>query len=213
VRSLAGIELPALAALGYSGEILARIRELLELRPGAIGPVIAAGDELHAHGHPEAAVRVWSRLVRALRLRTGVAGAEAAFPHPSLIGLLERLGRNREAAELLSDLAPRDSLAYVEHLGILAARRGDRAEAESALAWLGGRTGRHLRGRHLHAQARIAAELGDTERAIEFLRRALSRSGAYGTLHRDYYLRGLRGHPAFESLGTPAPAEPGGERP
>ena len=203
--SLAGFELPALAALGHDGEILSRVEELLELQPTAIGPLIAAGDELHAHGHPEAAIRLWRRLVRALRPRTEVAGAEAASPNPSLVGLLERLGRNREAAELVSDLAPWDSLAYVEHLGILAARRGDRAAAESAFYWLAGRSGQHLRGRHLHAQARIAAELGDAERAIECLQRALSRSGAYGAVHRDYHLRSLRGHPGFESLGTPAP--------
>ena len=211
--SLAGFELPALAALGQDGEILSQVGELLELRPSAIGPLIVAGDELHAHGHPEAAMRVWRRLVQVLRPRTEVAGADAASPNPSLVGLLERLGRAREAGKLLSDLAIVDSLAYVEHLGILAARRGGRAEAESAFDWLAGRSGQHLRGRHLHAQARIAAELGDAERAIECLRRALSRSGAYTAVHRDYHLRRLRGHPAFESLGTPAPAESGGQGP
>lgn len=200
--SLAGIELPALAALGHSGEVVSRVEELLELRPTAIGPLIATGDELHAHGHPEAATRVWARLVRVLRPRTGAAGAEAASPTPSLVELLERLGRDREAFELLPVLAPRDSLTYVEHVGILAARRGDRAEAEWALDWLAERSGAHLRGRHLHAQARIAAELGDAERAIERLRRGLSRSGAYTAVHRDYHLRGLRGHPDFEALAT-----------
>lgn len=201
--SLVGIELPALAALGHTGEIVSRVEELLELRPTAIGPLMAAGDELHAHGHPEAAMRVWTRLVRALRLRTEVGGPEAVSLNPSLVELLERLGRDREASELLPGLAPRDSLTYVEHLGILAARRGDRAEAESALDWLAHRTGQHLRGRHLHAQARIAAELGDAERAIERLRRGLSRSGAYAAVHRDYHLRALRGHPNFEALATP----------
>lgn len=102
-------------------------------------------------------------------------------------------------------LAPRDSLAYVEHLGILAARSGDRAEAESVTDWLAERPAAHLRGRHLHAQARIAAELGDAEWAIDRLRGALSRSGAYTAIRRDYHLRRLRGRPDFEAVVTPAP--------
>jgi len=209
---LVGIELPALAALGRTGEILSRIDELLDVRPTATEPLIVAGDELHAHGHPEAAARVWGRLVRALRRRAEVAGPEVASPDPSLVELLERLEREREAGELVPALALLDSLTYVEHLGILAARRGDRAEAESALDWLADRPGQHFRGRDLHAQARVAAELGDAERAIDRLRRALRRSGAYTAVHRDYHLRSLRGHPDFESLVTPAsePVQPGG---
>jgi tetratricopeptide (TPR) repeat protein len=212
--SLVGIELPALAALGRTADFGSRTEELLELRPTAIGPLIAAGDELHAHGHPEAAARVWKGLVRQLGPRTERTGPAAASPDPSLVELLERLERDREARQLLPGLAP-DSLAYFEHLGILAARRGDGAQAESALAWLAGRPGQHLRGRHLLAQARIAAELGDTDRAIERLGRALRQSGAYTAVHRDYHLRCLRGRPDFESLATPAPdpVKPGDQRP
>ena len=117
--------------------------------------------------------------------------------HVSGMAGFERLGRNAEARSFLDMLAAEDSLAYAEHLGILAARDGDRGEAESALSWLAARPDGDPEGLHPWAEARIAAELGDVERALTLLRRALDVNGEYALLHRDHDLRALRTLPEF----------------
>jgi hypothetical protein len=85
----------------------------------------------------------------------------------------------------------------MEHLGILAARRGDVDRAEVALAWFDDKLTGLARRRGLLLQARIAAELGSREQAMELLRRATSENGDEGWTHRDYHLRTLRGSRAF----------------
>lgn len=203
VPFLAGAELPAMAALGRSADVLERGLALFGVGPAGVGPLLEVADELHAHGHPESAEILWTRLAEALRSRVEQDDADRAR-YAGLVELLERLGRDAEARDVLEALANRDSLLYMEHLGILAARRGAREEAEATLSWLADRPEVEPGGAHLRARARIAAELGDADRALELLRRDLGVSGEYGSVHRDYGLRALRGHPRFRELARPA---------
>ncbi|UCC73839.1 MAG: tetratricopeptide repeat protein, partial [Gemmatimonadota bacterium] len=202
---LFGLDLPALAALGRSGEALEGCDRLLRMGTAGIQPLIALGDELHAHGEPAAAESVWVRVAERLtaQVEEGVADP-ASPPYLALIQVLERLERNAEARSLVGALASRDSVSYMEHAGLLAARLGKREEAWAALSWLAARQEGAARGDLLHARARIAAELGDAEHALELLRQAVAESRAYRALHRDYGLRVLRGDPRFRELVRPA---------
>jgi tetratricopeptide (TPR) repeat protein len=162
-----------------------------------------AGDELAAHGCGGAATTLWSRLAHSLTMRLRDPTSEGpGSARLTLIEVLERLDRDNEALALLEPLAAHDSLAYMEHLGILAARRGDRDQAETAVAWFADHLTGLPRRRGLRVQARIAAELGDEEQAIGLLRQALTENGDNGELHYDYHLRSLRGSRAFRRLVT-----------
>jgi tetratricopeptide (TPR) repeat protein len=201
VPSIIALELSALAALGDSETVLERYDELQALGASALAPLIELGSELHAHGDTESAVVVWGRIASWLQAETPADLTPSQ--QVGLIQVLEHLERNEEAQALVETLAAHDSLSYMEHLGILAARRGDEGAAEASLVWLDARTGRYLNGRHRYAQARIAAELADRDRALEFLRRALAEGRTYPELHRDHYLRGLREYPPFQELVRP----------
>jgi hypothetical protein len=53
-------------------------------------------------------------------------------------------------------------------------------------------------------RARIAAQLGDRDRAVDLLREAYSRGASYGLwLHNDPLLDDLRGYPPFERFIAP----------
>ncbi|MGD2218184.1 MAG: hypothetical protein PVJ64_15610 [Gemmatimonadales bacterium] len=201
VASMIALELNALAALGRSGTVLERCGELQRMGVPALRTLIELGEELHAHGDPASAEVVWSRLVS--WLETEAIEDLTPSQQIALIQALEHLERNGEARALLRVLSRQDSLTYMEHRGILAARRQDREAAEEALDWLADRRGRYLHGRHRYAQARVAAELGERQSALEFLRRALAEGQAYPALHRDHYLRDLRDYPPFQELVQP----------
>jgi tetratricopeptide (TPR) repeat protein len=195
------LELHALAALGESRAVLERYDELQALGASALSPLIELGSELHAHGDTESAVVVWGRIASWLQAETVTDLTPSQ--RVGLIQVLEHLELNEEARTLVETLAMHDSLSYMEHLGILAARGGDEEAADTSLDWLGARTDKYLNGRHRYAQARIAAELGDKERALEFLRRALAEGRTYPELHRDHHLRRLRDYPPFQELVRP----------
>ncbi len=199
--SMIGLELNALAALGRSADALERFDELLRMGAPSIAPLVVLGEELHAHGDGASADLVWSRV--ASWLQAEATDDLTPSQQTALLQALEHLGRDEEARALVEILAPRDSLPHMEHLGILAARRQDRERAVASLDWLGRREDKYLRGRQRYAQARVAAELGDNERALEFLRRALAEGQTYPALHRDHYLRKLRDYPPFQELVQP----------
>jgi len=201
VASMIALELNALAALGRSGTVLERSDELQRLGASALGPLIEVGEELHAHGDPASATVVWSRVVS--WLETEAIEDLTRAQQIAFIQALEHLERNEEARALLEIVARNDSLLYMEHRGILAARRQDREGAQAALDWLADRRDRYLHGRHRYAQARVAAELGERGLAMEFLRRALAEGQIYQAIHRDHYLRDLRDYPPFQELVRP----------
>ena len=202
---LVGTDLQALAALGRSEQALEESDGLLSLGTAGIQPLINLGDELHAHGEPDAAARVWGRVADLLSAQVEEDGADPAPPpYLALVQVFERLDRTDEARSVLDALATHDSLSYMEHFGILAARLGKPEEASAAQSWLADRQGKLPRQRVLHARARIAAELGDAERALELLHQAVVEGGMYWSLHRDHGLRVLRDHPGFRKLIRPA---------
>jgi len=202
-------ELRALAALGRIAELRRRLEEAA-LLPGedqlTVGEVMTnVVAELRTHGHREAAVEVAGRALAWWQLRPP---EEAALP-ASQLGLavaLYQAERWEEATSILRRLSEEAAgpLDVDGYLGTLAARRGDRTAALAISNRLEGRTARDLFAGYLYRQARIAAQLGDRDRAISLLREALARGMPFGVwFHRDIDLEPLHGFPPFEEFLKP----------
>jgi len=62
----------------------------------------------------------------------------------------------------------------------------------------------YIEGAHTFWRAKIAAVLGDAERAVQLLHSALREGVSYGLwLHRDPEFESLREYPAFQELIRP----------
>jgi tetratricopeptide (TPR) repeat protein len=126
-----------------------------------------------------------------------------------LSGLLYDAQRYEEAWPILQQLAAKapDELDLQAALGAVAARRGDRKEVARIDHWLAQRTGRYLKGAHTFNRARLAAILGDRDRAVELYRLALDQGyaldqgGYFG--HADPAFESLRDYPPFQELTRP----------
>jgi len=101
--------------------------------------------------------------------------------------------------ELVKESA--DNIDYHGYLGVLAARRNDRAEAMKVSSWLENLNRPYVYGDHLLWRAEIAALLGEQDRAVMFLREAFAQGAAYGIQwHRDADLESLREYGFYKEL-------------
>lgn len=211
-RDVPRMELVALAALGRSDELLGRVHTALATGDPRVTPWLDwLAQELLAHGHARTAREV---------VQAGLAYFGA--PPPSAderswlaarARLLEMAGRWDAARSIWERLAARypEHQEYRARLGVLAARRGDRAEADSIDAWLGGFGSSFgagpfdVNGGPLIWRARIAAQLGERDRATALIRRALDGGMRHGylLLHAVKDLDPLRGYPPFDALLRP----------
>jgi tetratricopeptide (TPR) repeat protein/TolB-like protein len=198
-------EARALAALGRAAQAEARVDELLMLPSidNVANWIIPIGDALAAHGHGEAAGRVYGRAVHWLEERE----FSAAPPlQRSYAEALRRTGRLAEAASHADALHSRNPIARIDHalVGIVAAQRGDRALAERIEAELAAREDPYDRGGNTYNRARIRARLGDLDRAVELLRQAHAQGQPIAAwIRMDPDLEPLRAYPAFRELVRP----------
>jgi serine/threonine-protein kinase len=202
-------EARALAALGRVDDAGRRLQEALDLptsgvggTPGAVMRVVGA--ELRTHGH-EAAAR--GAFAQALAWHESRPPDErsAAGSRTRVGTLLYDLGRWDEARVLFEQLAV-EQPGEVDHrgyLGALAARRGDQATARAADSALAGLREPYLLGRHTYWRARIAALLGDRERAVTLLRAALQEGRTYLSVHGEVDFTPLHDTPSFRDLVRP----------
>jgi hypothetical protein len=212
-----GLRLRALAALGRGREV--ELEEFLSLPGGSIEDkeqlalVIARG--LHVHGDVESARRVARELVVWMSARPSVEVAGEAH-RAYMAQALYCAGALREARQVLTQLARDypDRAAYLGRLGTIAARLGDRAEAQRISARLAAWKGAYLNGQPSLHRARIAALLGDRGQATALLRQALSEglqpTGYRGAtayddsgLQHDIDLEALHGYPPYDQLMRP----------
>jgi tetratricopeptide (TPR) repeat protein len=168
--------------------------------------------ELLFHGHASAAKTLGadvSKWLRAAYEKTPERGLGV-----QLAGVLFDLQRWDEARALFDTLSaplrsPRYSwneywsydLEALGYLGIDAARRGNNREAEQVIERLAGVDRPYLFGANRHWQARIAARLGQCERAVTFLEEGLRRGAAYWQWGGGPLLREL---PEFQQFSCPA---------
>jgi tetratricopeptide (TPR) repeat protein len=198
-------EARALAALGQAGQAESRVDELLMLpaTDDLAARLLSIGDALAAHGHGEAAGRVYARALHWLEEREFSADP---WLHRSYAETLRRMGRLAETADRAEALHTGDPGARTAHalVGIVAAQRGDRALAERIEAELAAREDSYDHGGNTYNRARIRARLGDLDRAVELLRQAHAQGQPIAAwIRMDPDLEPLRAHPAFRELVRP----------
>lgn len=203
------LELRALAAMGRVTDLRRAVEELLaspgagQLRAGFVMRETAL--ELRAHDHVHEADQLTARsldwyLTRPADVQGSVGMRRALVEAHYLAGRWEQAQKDLRAlaAEMPADVAVQG------RLGTLAARRGDRAEAQRILAWLTSLDRPYLLGEHTYWRARIAALLGERERAVSWLRDAYAEGRSeWSVLHSDPDLEALRDYRPFRRLVRP----------
>lgn len=203
------VELRALAALGRIRDV-ERVLNAGESLPAEeiITPadvMRSAAAELRAHGSLQTSRDVAERAIRWLRslpetdegswrLRLNLAAAHYQSE------------RWRDARALFRELATErpDDVDIQGFLGSLAARLGERAEAERISERLRDLAGPYTFGAVSLRRARIASLLDEREHAVALLRDAFAR-GMWFTvyLHTDMDFESMRGYRPFEELVAP----------
>lgn len=202
------VEVQALAAMGRLSEVDRVVGEALGLAPAPFSHsqvMVLGALELRAHGHHDAARKLASRLVDWLNAQP----PENAKRH----GVGAALSRALLLAERWEEVKPHfDALVKEDPshvlvlgtVGVLAARRGEKSEARRVSETLRLLERPHLHGEQTLARAKIAAQLGEKDRAVELLRDAFAEGVWWEqSLHADLDLEPLRGYPPYEELIRP----------
>jgi hypothetical protein len=167
--------------------------------------MVDAAAEFRAHGHPEESREMLRRFHSWF---DSLSPEEAATrEHRSLLmDALNLENRHAEALDVIRPLArelPQDVILQ-GRMGRTAAAAGDTATAREVFARLGGQATPYLFGEDAVWRARIAAILGERERAVALLREALAEGLHHGMwFHRDNSLEPLRGYPPFDEIALP----------
>ena len=164
--------------------------------------------KLRAHGYREESLTLAARAIDWYRNRpTGAASGRAH--RGGLARVLYLAERWEESGALFSALAAENpgDVSYVGYLGVIAARMNDAARARGISTELAGVPTRY-RGPQTtfpsYWRFRIAALIGEPERAVELLREALALGLPYGLmLHDEPDFELIRDHEAFVELLRP----------
>jgi len=198
-------EARALAALGRRTDVLRRLDEVIDLpwdplaTPGDVMREI--GTELRAHGDGAAADSAFTRALRWYADRP--LGEQATVGGRAKVAMtLYVAGHRDEARRIYERLAREDprAIEYRGYLGVLAARSGHRTEALAVERSLGELRGPSPLGRHTYWRARIAALVGERERAVTLLRESLQQGKEYFPVHLEADFETLRALPSFQEL-------------
>jgi len=231
----------ALAGLGRAGDVSETVDETLgasfvDGAPDSL--MLLASLELRTHGNREAALKMAFRAVDWLRSRPAAEQAADRY-RPAMAAALYAAERWDEARALYQQLAKEHPLAdgssqardnranrkipeflrlgtsveYLGTLGTLAARRGDRTEAQRISNELARIDYRYMHGAHTFRRSCIAAQLGEKELAVDLLRQAAMQGcgGSIGGIpqipalvfHANMDLEPLHGYPPYEELLKP----------
>ncbi|MCX6143033.1 MAG: serine/threonine-protein kinase [Ignavibacteriales bacterium] len=199
-----GYEFRALAALGKIQDVAQRLDECLSIpaRPNADrgAAMRTAARELRAHGFTEASRDVLEKALTWYRTRTPDQLKTLRYGLGQTLYLASQFAEAQKTFEELVKESP-DNIDYHGYLGVLAARRGDRAEAIKASSWLENQNRPYLYGAPLVWRASIAAVSSDQERAVMLLREAFAQGAEYGIeWHRDPDLESLRDYGPYKEL-------------
>jgi tetratricopeptide (TPR) repeat protein len=160
--------------------------------------------ELRWHGYPE---RSRAFITDALEWLRGRSAKESESPgHRTTLAQAFFLDERYEDAEAAFGRLAVEEPENIEHrvaLGMLAARKGDRAHAEEISRWLQDLDRPYLRGEQTRGRAVVAAWLGEKDRALALLRDALAQGQTCPEMHADYLLLPLWNEQAFQELLKP----------
>jgi hypothetical protein len=211
------LELLALAALGRVQEVNERLDSVssVQARNRYRGSVMReTALELAAHGYPREGRAVLDRELAWLASRPAAEQATefVRFERAQTLYAADLVDSSRVVVEQLNREDPKNE-NYAGLLGVLAAQRGDRAEAERLDGVLAGLE--RPRGTAAFWRACIAARLSDRDLAVAHLERARSQGNSLfqNAMDRTYWhilgphvepsFAALRGYPPFEALVRP----------
>ena len=207
-------QVQALAALGRLAELRARLREggTMAPQPALQSPQLSDGgittvaaEELRAHGNAQASRELFEQAIRwyTQKLREAPESEVLQSGLGTAFYGAERWAESRAVFEGLARRFP-NSLDYRGVLGVLAARQGRRKQAARISATLAASHHPYSFGLATLWRARIAAQLGEPEKAISLLNGAFAEGLAFGIeLHRDVDLEPLHSLPSYRELLEP----------
>ncbi len=165
------------AARDHIQEVNRIIDESFQLSGSAPGSIMFdAAKALRAHGHKEGAHDV---LKRALEWYHSRITGDNRYSVAEVLYCDEQWEEAQPIFEQLYREYP-DNQTYYGYTGVVAARLGEREKANRILVALYSKDEPYLFGTHLHWGARIAAVLGEHQRAVELLREAYGQGWGYG---------------------------------
>jgi len=212
----------ALAGMGRVKSVSEIVADCLRLpirlySPGQI--MVRAASELRYHGNPEASDALAAQAVEWFESKAAGAGHEDQSPIClwSYACALQAAGRWDESRKLLLELSGTEwhRLDIAGALGVLAARSGDRDEAERISRQLSVTEDPYSPAIRVYWRTCIAAQLGDRDRALALLGEAFAEGlqtrvwvddldgDFYWQLHADVNLEPLWHYPPFEELIKP----------
>jgi tRNA A-37 threonylcarbamoyl transferase component Bud32/tetratricopeptide (TPR) repeat protein len=199
-------EVEALAAMGRVGEVNRLLDEALTFSDGSPGEVmLTAALEFRAHGYADEAGPVLERAISWYQNRTQreMEPERLRFEFAQTLFAAERWA---EANAIIDELAADDpkNLNYQGYLGSLAARQDNFEEATRIDRALADLDDQYLGGLNHAWRARIAAVMGEKDRAVDLLREGHAKGLEFWMpWHRDPDLMLLRGHPPFDEFMRP----------
>jgi len=207
------LEAYALAALGRVDDVAAALDTIRSQPSQRIELLLQIAEELRVHGHRDEAREVFDEVIAWLRSRPD----ETVEARARLAWVSYDAERWDDAQRLFEELAQEDSAntryldwvglnnSYVGWLGLLAARRGDRAEAERISEELRS-TGGLFNKDNTGFRARIAALLGERDEAVRLLQQNFDMGpppDRYLVVHRSIDFEYLQDDPAFQEFLRP----------
>jgi tetratricopeptide (TPR) repeat protein len=204
-RGLFYAEIRARTALGQVREVEDLVEEAVRKDAQPVQAARSAGLEFRAHGDSAAASAFYERALDMLRGRPEEVPGTTSYRR-DLAETLYLLGRWAEARAIVDGLLQEEpgNVEYMGLLGSLAARTGDPEEARRMSVRLESMEIPYDWGNSTFLRARIAALLGERERAVELLRAAHEQGwGFFRNLHTEMDFEGLQGFGPFEEFKRP----------
>ena len=188
-------QLRYLSRRGSDTEVQRLVQEILSRHNppeyNTSGMMLALLAELEFHGRADLARGLWTEGTDWLKRRPA-AERRTTWHRRALAYSLTVLGQCPAARPLVDSLALDSSAVGMTVVGVIAARCGDNARADSLAAVLADLERPHLRGDNVLGLARIAAAQGKKREAVQHLLDAIARGQPYtGHFH---------GFPEFASL-------------
>ena len=202
-------ELRALAALGRTEDVRARMAGVLTLQPDGLTTIsdvfLLTARELRAHGQRDAAHQVLASLLTWLDGRPDPVRQRlnARWVRAQALELLDRLPEALVLADSLRAESS-DNVDYLGFRGVIAARLGDRVGADRVAAELAALHRPFLRGTNTRWRAAIAALLGERQQATQLVAAAIAEGDSgFFTSDADPRFELIRADPQYLQLVGP----------
>ena len=191
-----------LARKGSAEEVRSVLQELFARHDppefNAVGGIASFISELHFHGRSDEARAITSEVLDWLQRRPAVE-RRVAWNRRTVAYTLAELGQC-DRARALSDSLADTSVVGMTQAGVIAARCGDHAKADSISLVLADLERPYLQGEMPLGRARIAAVQGKNREAVQFLLDALAQGVPYtGHFHGIREFAGLRDFEPFRA--------------